>query len=111
MPDDLDSGVGHRRTHEKTDFLINNFDSKILWDNFGVYEGVVVCDDVHEMFPTLIYAPAIYTQLPPSRHPRAPRARPPPSNHQRCLQGPSRYLGWGLSSSCPQRESRSPNNS
>ena len=46
----LDTGVGHRRTHEKTDYLINNFDSRILWDAFGIYEDLVVRDDVHERF-------------------------------------------------------------
>ena len=29
-PDDLDSGMGHRQTHEKTDYLIKNFNSKTL---------------------------------------------------------------------------------
>jgi hypothetical protein len=53
-PDDLDSGTGHRRTHEKTDFLIKNFDSGVPWDAFGINEDIVVCDDILEQFPRLI---------------------------------------------------------
>ncbi|KAI9450796.1 hypothetical protein BJY52DRAFT_1125681 [Lactarius psammicola] len=40
-PDNLDSSTGHQRTHEKTDYLIKSFDSRALWDAFGVYEDVV----------------------------------------------------------------------
>ncbi len=46
MPDKLDSGTGHRRTHEKTDYLINSFDPGVLWDAFGIYEDVVVSYDM-----------------------------------------------------------------
>ena len=42
MPDDLDGKTGHRRTHEKTNYLINNFDTAAVWDAFGIYEEVVV---------------------------------------------------------------------
>src|SRR5260370_547189 len=44
-PDDLDSGMGHRWMHEKTDYLIKNFNSKTLWDAFGIYGDIVVCND------------------------------------------------------------------
>lgn len=43
-PDNLGSGTGHRRTHEKTDFLINNFDSATIWDVYGINENIVVCE-------------------------------------------------------------------
>jgi hypothetical protein len=49
-PDNLDSGTGHWQTHEKTDYLVKNFDSRILWDAFGIYEGLVVRDVMHECF-------------------------------------------------------------
>jgi hypothetical protein len=42
--------VGHRWTHKKTDYLVKKFDSRTLWDTFGIYEDVVVCNDVHEHF-------------------------------------------------------------
>jgi len=36
-PKDLDALHGtHDRTHEKTDFLIENFKPDVLWDNFGI---------------------------------------------------------------------------
>jgi len=44
-PDDLDSGMGHWQTHEKTDYLIKNFNSKTLWDAFGIYRDIVVCNN------------------------------------------------------------------
>jgi hypothetical protein len=42
-PDDLDAPGSHRRTHEKTDYLIKNFDSGILWDEYGIRNDIVVC--------------------------------------------------------------------
>ena len=52
-PDHLDDGGARRRTHEKTDFLIDVFDPGILWSDFGVRDDVVVsrpilhtCEDV-----------------------------------------------------------------
>jgi hypothetical protein len=44
------TGVGHWQTHEKTDYLVKKFDPRIVWDTFGIYEDVVVCDDVHKHF-------------------------------------------------------------
>lgn len=41
-PDNLDDPGAHRRYHEKTDFLIKNFDPGILWDDFGIRADVVV---------------------------------------------------------------------
>jgi len=38
----LDGGEGHPRSHEKTDFLIEEFDPGILWDEFGIQSDVVV---------------------------------------------------------------------
>jgi hypothetical protein len=42
MPDDLDGSGSHRRTHEKTDFLIKDFDPDILWDDFRIWHDIVV---------------------------------------------------------------------
>jgi hypothetical protein len=39
---DLDAKGSHRRSHEKTDFLIQNFDPGILWDDFGIKHDIVV---------------------------------------------------------------------
>ncbi|KAI9439702.1 hypothetical protein H4582DRAFT_1812628 [Lactarius indigo] len=61
-PDNLDSGTGHRRTHEKTDYLINNFSPAVLWDAFGIYKDVVPFThsfpraDIHELLaPDLLH--------------------------------------------------------
>ena len=97
-PDDLDSEMGHRRTHEKTDYLIKNFDSKTLWDAFGIYGDIVVRNNLDaRCFQGWLYAPALHTQLPPCWHPWTNCAWPPPSTYRRHLQGPPRWLGWGLS--------------
>jgi hypothetical protein len=42
MPDNLDGPGSHNRSHEKTDFLIKNFDPGVLWDEFGIRDDVVV---------------------------------------------------------------------
>lgn len=42
MPDNLDGPGSRRRSHEKSDFLIQNFDPGILWDEFGIRDDVVV---------------------------------------------------------------------
>ncbi|KAH9069689.1 hypothetical protein EDB83DRAFT_2505890 [Lactarius deliciosus] len=61
-PDKLDSGIGHRRTHEKTDYLIDNFSPGVLWDAFGIYKDVVPFThsfpraDIHELLaPDLLH--------------------------------------------------------
>ena len=41
-PKDLDKPGSHHRTHEKTDFLIQNFDPGLLWDEFGIHSDIVV---------------------------------------------------------------------
>ncbi|KAG6855225.1 hypothetical protein H0H87_006543 [Tephrocybe sp. NHM501043] len=41
LPTDLDGPRSHQCTHEKTDFLIKNFDPGILWDEFGVQNNIV----------------------------------------------------------------------
>lgn len=38
----LDAPGAHRRCHEKTDFLLSNFDPGILWDEYGIRDDVVV---------------------------------------------------------------------
>lgn len=40
---DLDSQQGHPQSHEKTDFLISEFNPEILWNKFGIQSDVVVC--------------------------------------------------------------------
>ena len=50
MPENMATGVGNRRTHERIDFLVENFDSRVAWDAFGIYDDVVVRGDVHERF-------------------------------------------------------------
>lgn len=43
-PENLDNPTGksHRRSHAKTDFLINQWDPGILWDQFGIRSDIVV---------------------------------------------------------------------
>jgi hypothetical protein len=41
-PDSLDQAGSHRRRHEKTDFLIQNYDAGVLWDDFGIRSDIVV---------------------------------------------------------------------
>ena len=48
LPEDMVTGVGTRRTHERTDFLVEQFDPRVAWDAFGIYDDVVVRDDMHE---------------------------------------------------------------
>lgn len=43
LPKNLDGPGNHRRTHEKTDILINKFDPGILWDDYGIHHDIVVC--------------------------------------------------------------------
>ena len=42
-PTNLDGPGSHRRSHKKTDVLINKFDPGILWDEFGIKYDIVVC--------------------------------------------------------------------
>jgi len=42
LSNDLDGPGSHRRSHEKTDFLLKNFDPRILWDDFGIRNDIVV---------------------------------------------------------------------
>ena len=39
----LDGKESHRRSHEKTDILVNTFNPRILWDDFGIRHNIVVC--------------------------------------------------------------------
>lgn len=38
----LDDPGSHRRSHDKTDFMINNFDAGLLWDEYGICTNIVV---------------------------------------------------------------------
>ena len=42
--------VGHPWMHERTDFLVENFEPKVAWDAFGIYDDVLVRDNMHECF-------------------------------------------------------------
>ena len=42
-PDNLDDVNAHLRTHEKTDSLLELFDSGTVWDEYGLRSDVVVC--------------------------------------------------------------------
>ncbi|KAG9223441.1 hypothetical protein PLEOSDRAFT_154734 [Pleurotus ostreatus PC15] len=54
-PEDLDAPDAHRRTHEKTDLLIESFDPGILWDDWGIRSDIVPFThgfpraDIHEL--------------------------------------------------------------
>ncbi|KAF8802530.1 hypothetical protein BYT27DRAFT_7226421 [Phlegmacium glaucopus] len=61
-PTNLDDPGSHRWLHEKTDFLIMNFDPGILWDEFGVRHDIVPFThsfpraDIHELLaPDLLH--------------------------------------------------------
>ncbi|KIM36125.1 hypothetical protein M413DRAFT_31879 [Hebeloma cylindrosporum] len=61
-PDDLDSPGSHHRSHEKTDYLIKNFDPGILWDEYGIWHDIVPFThgfphaDIHELLaPDLLH--------------------------------------------------------
>lgn len=41
-PDNLDGPGSHRCSHEKTDYLIKNFDPGVLWDEYGIRHDIVV---------------------------------------------------------------------
>ena len=43
LPDNLNGPGSHRCSHEKTNFLIKNFNPGILWDDFGIRHDIVVC--------------------------------------------------------------------
>ncbi|KAH9161473.1 hypothetical protein EDB89DRAFT_1913859 [Lactarius sanguifluus] len=61
-PDFLDDPSAHRRTHEKTDLLINSFNPKVLWDDYGTHSDVMPFThefprtDIHELLcPDLLH--------------------------------------------------------
>ncbi|KDR82217.1 hypothetical protein GALMADRAFT_58542, partial [Galerina marginata CBS 339.88] len=61
-PNNLDAPCSHRRTHEKTDYLIKNFDPGILWDEYGIRADIVPFThgfpraDIHELLsPDLLH--------------------------------------------------------
>jgi hypothetical protein len=41
------------RCHEKTEFLIRQFDPGIIWDSYGIRDDVVV--SLHDVFTPLCY--------------------------------------------------------
>ena len=49
LQDNLDRPGSHRRSHEKTDFLIKNFDPGILWDKYGICNDIVECLSLFSM--------------------------------------------------------------
>ena len=92
-PDNLDSGTGHRRTHEKTDYLIKNFGPKDLWDAFGIYEDVIVRYEMQMPLPVADTISAIFSQFSSRRHTRTALAGPSSPSHQGSVQRPSCYMG------------------
>ncbi|KAH8979145.1 hypothetical protein EDB86DRAFT_2814988 [Lactarius hatsudake] len=61
-PDFLDDLSAHRRTHEKTDLLINSFNPVVLWDDYGIRSDVTPFThefpraDIHELIcPDLLH--------------------------------------------------------
>ena len=65
-PDNLDDPGSHRRSHEKTDYLIKNFDPTILWDEYGIRHDIVVCD--HSSVVVFLFICsflAVYTRISP----------------------------------------------
>ncbi|KAH9170690.1 hypothetical protein EDB89DRAFT_1907533 [Lactarius sanguifluus] len=61
-PDFLDDPSAHCRTHEKTDLLINSFNPKVLWDDYGTRSDVMPFThefpraDIHELLcPDLLH--------------------------------------------------------
>ncbi|KAN0140688.1 hypothetical protein V8E53_001515 [Lactarius tabidus] len=62
LPKNMVTGVGRRRTHKKTDYLVKKFDPRIVWDAFGIYEDVMPFThnfphtDIHELLaPDLLH--------------------------------------------------------
>lgn len=49
-PNFLDDASARRRTHEKTELLFDSFDSRILWDDFGIRSDVVVSQLSSQLF-------------------------------------------------------------
>ncbi|KAF8870790.1 hypothetical protein CPB84DRAFT_1692758 [Gymnopilus junonius] len=55
-PDNLDDPSSHRRSHEKTDYLIKNFDPGILWDDPQPFTHSFPHADIHELLsPDLLH--------------------------------------------------------
>jgi len=64
-PSSLDDPGAHSCSHEKTDFLLKNFNPSILWDEFGIQDDIVVCgqpDCVCSSFLWMIFS-AVHAQL------------------------------------------------
>ncbi|KAN0128104.1 hypothetical protein V8E53_014085 [Lactarius tabidus] len=62
LPTNLDGAESHRRSHEKTDILINTYNPRVLWDDFGVRHNIVPFTyffpraDIHELLaPDLLH--------------------------------------------------------
>ncbi|KAI0245101.1 hypothetical protein BJV78DRAFT_1141423, partial [Lactifluus subvellereus] len=72
-PDHLDRPISHRRTHEKTDFLVGAWDPGTLWNDFGIHADVIPFThgfpraDIHELLtPDLLlrFAAMFYSTIP-----------------------------------------------
>jgi hypothetical protein len=95
----LDEHCG-RRSHEHTNALLEQYDLKMLWEDYGIVGDVIVsfCDHIYlALLPTNL-RPAIYCWFSPCRYPRAALLRSATSGHQRSLQRPPHYMGWPVPS-------------
>jgi len=67
-PNDLDAPGSHRRSHEKTDYLIKNFNPGILWDEYGIRADIVVRNFYPSLHFVLTFSIAIHTWLSTRRY-------------------------------------------
>ncbi len=98
MPTNLDQPGSHWRTHEKTDFLLWNFDPGILWDDFGIRSDIVV-SFLSRYLPNLHWntSLAIYSLFLARQHSQTPGTWSVAPTHQRSLQESSDWMGWRVS--------------
>lgn len=93
---DLDGG-GVRRSHEHTDQLLQVFDLKTLWDDYGIVGDLIVSrlPYVIKFFLTISTVhSAIHHGVPTCRYPRVTLSWSSPSNHKRNVQRPFGSVGW-----------------
>ena len=71
-PGNLDNPNVNMRCHDKTDFLIRQFDPGIIWDFYGIRSDVIVSVwDFFCMFELAKQGLAIHLSFSPSGYPQA----------------------------------------